>query len=86
MDDNTFPGLKTTTLSHLVKVAGPNFMNTEQVASHLGIVSTRKVGQLLLKWQSALLIEERKSLADVCRGEKAPNVEDSFPALFYLPN
>ncbi len=92
VDDNNFPGLnhllcksKTTTLSHLVKVAGPNFMNTEQVASHLGIVSTRKVGQLLMKWQSALLIEERKSLADFCKREKAPNVEDSFPAIFLSP-
>ncbi len=90
--DHTFPGLnnllcksKTTTLSHLLKVAGPNFMNTEQVAFHLGICSTRKVVQLLTKWRSALLTEERQSLADFCRGVKAPNVEDSFPAIFLSP-
>lgn len=60
-------------------------MNTEQVAFHLGICLCHKVDQLLTKWRSALLTEEKKSLADFCRGVKAPNVEDSFPAIFLSP-
>jgi len=54
--EHSFPGLKEslckskiTTLSRLLNVVGPNFMNIEKTASHLGFFSTRIVTQMMDK-------------------------------------
>jgi len=60
-------------------------MNIEQTASHLGFFSTRIVTQMMEKWKSTLINEERQLLTDYCTGEEIPNNEDPFPTLFLSP-
>ena len=66
-------------------MAGPNFMNTEKAALHLGFFSTRKVDEFLTKLRSVLSSEERESLTDFHTGARFPNAEDSFPDTILLP-
>lgn len=90
--DFFFPGLnnllcksRITTLGLLLNVAGPNFSNTERVASHPGVFLTRTIAHLMVKWQSALTNEERQLLTDYYTGAKAPNAEDPFSTIYLSP-
>lgn len=91
-DNSSFHGLnalllnsKIFTLGLLIRIAGVDFKNTEEVASCLKIKSMRTVERMLMSWKSLVNDEEKRLLLDTNGIIDAPILQDCFPLFTLLP-
>lgn len=70
--------LSFTTLGEVLKFAGPDFSDSNALASRLDFRSVRLVTQLLGKWQTLLTREELQMLGNYFRGKNSPDSRDPF--------
>ncbi|KAK3529400.1 hypothetical protein QTP70_031142, partial [Hemibagrus guttatus] len=82
----TFVSSGIVTLRELVNVAGSDLSRAEDLAARMGLRSRRVVNQLLHRWRSALISEERVQLMDYQHTETGPAEDESFPRLNIAPD
>lgn len=74
------------TLGHVVNICGPNLTDSDGLASHVRVRSTRLLNQMLKAMNCELTEIELSLLKSPCNDFCQSNVEDPFPVLSLSPD